>query len=146
MKSRTQYEYIIKKVAFVFLLITFSLFGFKNVLPQIININLPDINYGGKKPYDILAANNLLFVHVGSKIVVYNASTRTYKTEIQLSTKDYGKFNPAYYDKRLHGASNLMAYDNINNELYVVTLELDIIRYRITPTSIDSIDAFPRPP
>ncbi|RLD41652.1 MAG: hypothetical protein DRI89_09290 [Bacteroidetes bacterium] len=145
MKSRTQYKYIIKKATFAFLLIAFSLFSFKSVSSQITNLNLPDIEKGGKKPYDILAANNLLFVHIGSKIIVYNASTRTYKTEILLYTKDYGKFNPAYYDKKLHGKSNLMAYDNINNELYVVTLELDIKRYAID-TSITLIDSFPRPP
>ena len=123
-----KYKYI-KKITFTFLLIALSVFGLENITAQTTNLNLPDIDGGGNAPYDVLVANDYLFVYAGSKIVVYNSNTRIYIDEITLSTKNFGKFNPTYYNERLHGTSNLMATNSNGSELFVITPELEIRRY-----------------
>ena len=117
---------------------------------QLVQINLPDINGGGNAPLDILEANEFVFVYVGSKIIVYKTVNDecTYQNEIELCSKEYGKFNPVYYDKRLYGTTNLIAYHPGKQLLFVVTPELEIKQFQAygnfnllgtfpAPTSID---------
>ncbi|MCF6170052.1 MAG: hypothetical protein L3J31_05715 [Bacteroidales bacterium] len=122
-----------KKISFILMLIALSLFSFKNAVPQVPQvgqINLPSTLGGGSMPADILVANGYLFVYSGSKIEVYYENSNTFFTEISLSEKDYGKFNPVIYNKQLHGSSNMMAYNQYSNELYVVTPDLEIKRFQ----------------
>ena len=57
------------------------------------NINLPANNYGGNVVFDILTANNKVFVYSPKKVIVYSATGETELGSIVLST-DTAKFNP----------------------------------------------------
>jgi len=68
-----------------------------SIAQQIEQINLPTTN-GGNMPYEIMYANNKIFVYCGGSIVVYNTSDNSYNGKITLTAEDYGKFNPIYFD------------------------------------------------
>ncbi len=132
----------IRNISFVLVLTLFSLLSIKQAGAQVGQIDLPQTN-GGNMPLDILVANSKVFVYTGSKIMVYNSGTMSYAGEIILCNKDYGKFNPLFYNARLHGETNMMALNKGRNELFVVTPDLVIKRY--STISLNYIDEIAPP-
>ena len=124
------------KVLFV-ILIAFKISTAVAQQPSTIHLPPGGINPllpGGTMVYDVIYDNlsGKMFVYSTDRILVYTASNHQYVGEIPLG--QYGKFNPVYFNSRLHVVDiDLMA---INNEggiklLYVVTPNLHILAINI---------------
>ncbi len=126
----------------VFLLITSQIFSQTNpVFDQ--NIALPE--NGGNQIYDIINANNKIFVYSPKNIIVYDAITENKIGIIPVST-DSSKFNPIYYYQRLWIAdNNLMAYNSNNHLLYVVKPNMDILVINVSDNNFNIVTTWPAP-
>ena len=91
------------------------------------NINLSDDENTGDIVFDIIQANNKIFVYSAKEILVYDALNNDLIDEINLPGY-YGKFNPIYFHYSIYVCDiNVMAFNQADNYLYVVTPELSII-------------------
>jgi len=86
------------------------------------NINLPNNDGGGSLVGDILIANGKLFAYSADGVSIYNASSNIFIEKI-FFTEAMGKFNPVYYNERLHVSDqSIMVYNNEPNHKYVYIL------------------------
>ena len=86
------------------------------------NINLPNVASGGSFIGDILIANDKLFTYSADGISIYNASSNAFIEKI-FFTKAMGKFNPVYYNERLHVSDqSIMVYNDEQDYKYVYIL------------------------
>jgi len=106
------------------------------------NINVPGdelpVYTGGSMAYDIIYDNvsGKMFVYSSDKILVYNAASHECLGEIPFG--EYGKFNPVYFNPRLHVVDiKLMAINNdgSNKLLYIITPNLHILAIDINDIS-----------
>jgi len=106
------------------------------------NIKLPDSFSGSSAIMDIVYANGKVFVYSASGILVFSEDSLNFITKISFQpNKQYGKFNPQYYDQRLWlDDINVMAVKGSGNQskIFVVTPDLDIIRIDATTPYLSS--------
>lgn len=129
MKKTKNLKLIFKNIAIIIILLnsilTFSQISY-NSDKEII---LPDIPSGGSAPVDIIYANGKTYVYTSKSILVYENGVSSFVGEIHFTGIQKGRFalqyqNPSYYAPDIR----LMAYDDENEYLYVVTPNLTIAK------------------
>ncbi len=102
-------------------------------------ISLPTENqfqHGGAMTVDLINANGFIFLYTLEKVMVYNTNNvycgNIYFPEQLTEEVEYGKFNPVFYNSRLHtGSYSLMTFNDNANILYIVTPSLNILYLNI---------------
>ena len=102
-------------------------------------ISLPTENqfqHGGAMTVDLINANGFIFLYTLEKVMVYNTNYvycgNIYFPEQLTEEVEYGKFNPVFYNSRLHtGSYSLMTFNDNANILYIVTPSLNILYLNI---------------
>lgn len=119
------------------ILITIALFSISNNTKSQITfdklINLPEIsNSLGKTaspPRDIIVANGLTFIYTFKGILVYSNGVSNYEGYIPFADTTHGRLALQYQNPVIYTPDvKLMAHDDNNNELYIVTPNLTIVK------------------
>ncbi len=125
-RQKTVLIYAKMRIVSTLLLLTYS---FLSVAQNVEQIDLPSINGGGSTIGDIITANGKVFVYATDGISIYNAVNNAFLTKVPFGDA-YGKFNPVYYNERLHAPDqSIMVYNNepLHPYIYAITPKMELV-------------------
>ncbi len=141
---------VVKKSVLTFMFLSFFATLLAQTPPDFKkNISLPD--QSGGFGFDIITANQKIFVHAQSKILIYNESNNSLDATIDLKTVqqstgiNYGKYSPPYFNYGFHSPSRqTMVLNSDKSLIYTVTPDLNIISIQ-TSGNYNTTKLIPRP-
>ncbi|MFO7614114.1 MAG: hypothetical protein R6W71_05685, partial [Bacteroidales bacterium] len=105
----------------------FLLISFPGKSQTIDVIDLPSGNDGSSMAFDVITANGYIFIYTATGIKIYQQSDNNYQETINFQNKNYGKYNPVFFNSRLNfGAAKLMALNENSEIIYFLCPDLKI--------------------